>query len=250
MKLGISQLAFNTDEDFESFISILKENSILNIEIVFPKIISWKNVDLIYLKKYINKLHKLGFNTLSTQSITYNTPLKSFCDESFIEHISQISDLCKITNTKIMVLGAPKLRDIYNESILINNFSKIDFYLKKNNQILCIEPNNSWHGGKFFLYLDEIVSFIKKGNFTNIKTMIDTHNIIKENKNPADEFIKYQEYISHVHVSEDNLDSFKVSNLHIELKNCLEKENYENLIVYETKICENIKEFKNTYSKN
>ena len=149
MKLGISQLAFNTEEDFNSIIHVLKENDISNIEIVFPKIISWDYPDLVLLKKYINRLHELGFNTLSTQSITYNTPLKSFCDESFVEHIFQISDLCKITNTKIMVLGAPKLRDIYNENILINNFSKIDFYLKKNNQILCIEPNNSWYGGKF-----------------------------------------------------------------------------------------------------
>jgi hypothetical protein len=185
MNLGISQLAFNSEIDFDSMTQILKENNILNIEIIFPKIISWNKLDLTILKKYSDKLDELGFNHLSTQSITYGTSLKSFYDENFIKHIFQVSDLCKITNTKIIVLGAPGLRNNFNKDILLNNFKKIDSYLKENNQILCIEPNSSWYGGEFFLYLDEIISFIKYGNFTNIRTMIDTHNLIKENKNPT-----------------------------------------------------------------
>jgi sugar phosphate isomerase/epimerase len=40
---------------------------------------------------------------------------------------------------------------------------------------------------------DEVVDSIK--NYSNIKTMIDTHNAILANTDPMEEFKKYQEYI-------------------------------------------------------
>lgn len=248
MKLSISHLAFPLEKDFNNSIEILKKNSINNIEIIIPKIISWDNLDKKLFKKFITQLNLLGFECLSTQSITYGTHLKSFCDTNFIDHIFKVSDLCQLGGIKVLVLGSPQLRDKFNEDILINNFKLIDSYLKNNNQILCIEPNSSVYNGNYFFILDEIINFIKKGDFTNIKTMIDTHNLINENLNPANEFLKYKDYIYHVHVSEIGLGIFKNSKYHKQLSTCLKNEDYKGIITYETKIAKKINDFKKIYA--
>lgn len=248
MKLSISQLAFDTEDNFNILIETLKENKISNIELVLPKIIDWGNPDINVLQKYISNLNRLGFECLSTQSITYNTSLKSFCEIDFIKHIFKVSDLCKDINIKILVLGAPKLRDKYDTEILLDNFKLIDSYLKNNDQILCIEPNCSLYNGNYFTTLNEIIIFLEKGNFTNIKTMIDTHNLIYENFNPTDEFIKYEKYISHIHVSEVNLDLFKQTSTHEQLGDCLRNKKYEGVITYEVQT--NINEYFITSLKN
>jgi hypothetical protein len=246
-QLSITQLAFPTEDDFTNSVKILTQNNIINIELILHKIINWDTPDINYLKKYVNRLNKLGFTCYSTQSITYNTSLQSFCDDNFIKHILYVSELCKMVGIKILVLGAPKLRDIYDENVLLNNFKKIDLHLKKNNQTLCIEPNSTWYGGRFFVNLDEIVTFIKKGNFTHIKTMIDTHNLTHENLNPSEEYLKYKDYIYHIHISETGLGAFIDSYIHDELSKILKQKDYQGIITYETQINKNIQEFKNKY---
>lgn len=255
MKLGISQLAFKNQEEFINSINYLKQNKILNVEIVLPKIVDWDNINLNTLQDYIQNIRNMGLTCTSTQSITFNTPLKSFINKDFLLHINKVSDLCKIIEVDTIVLGAPKLRDVYDEKYLSYVFKTIDSFLRNNDQILCIEPNCTFYGGKFFVNLDEIVSFIKLNNFTNIKTMIDTHNLLQENLNPTDEYIKYKEYIHHIHISEINLDLFKQSPMHFKFSKCLKEHKYNKYITYElinkkniNDLLDSINYFKNTYT--
>jgi sugar phosphate isomerase/epimerase len=233
MNLGISHLAFKENNTIFNLVNILKKNNISNIEIVIPKLFSWGTTDLVLLKAYVNNLKKLNFTCSSTQSITFNTSLQSVYDNSFIDHIIHVSKICKIIGVKTLVFGAPKLRTTYQQSKLISVFSKIDSILKTNNQILCIEPNCSLYGGNFFLNLEEIISFLKLGNFTNIKTMIDTHNLLNEGFNPSEEFVKYQNYITHIHISENQLGPIQYSEFHKQLGLCLKNLNYTGDITYE-----------------
>lgn len=241
MNLGISQLAFKTQSELIECVDYLKEDNVLNIEIVLPKILDWNLLNMEELQSYVNNLHKLGLTCTSTQSITFNTPITTFSSDVFFSHLRRVCELCKSVGINTIVLGAPKLRDVFNKVYLSYSFKLLDSFLKDNNQVLCIEPNCSLYGGKFFISLDEIVGFLKTNNFTNIKTMIDSHNLLQEGLDLVNEYVKHKEFIHHIHISEIGLGLFKNSSAHLEFSQCLSQHKYEKLIIYEVLSQDNIK---------
>ncbi len=73
------------------------------------------------------------------------------------------------------------------------------------NCVLCIEPNSKYYGGEYFFTIKEIVNFITLNNFCNIKTMVDTHNLLLENQNIEESIYNFKDHIKHIHISEINL---------------------------------------------
>jgi sugar phosphate isomerase/epimerase len=248
MKLGISCLAWDDYID----LGYLKQNNIGYIEMVFPKFIEWDDKNFYKLNKFIDKIKKYNIEILSTQSIFFNSGVDNFHSKNFIEHIRKVVDICDKIKVSKLVLGAPSLRTSKINFGLLNNFYYIDNLLRKYNQILLLEPNSKIYNGNYFYTVDEIVNFISHNNFLNIKTMIDTHNIILEKQDPSDIFIKNSPYIDHIHVSEQNLGDFKESPEHNRLSKVLKDNKYDGLIVYESKpslnLLKSIELFNKTYN--
>lgn len=239
MKLGISNLAWENSE-LENIIPILKANGIKYIETVLPKYVDWEVLDTTNLLNYVGILYKHDLLTLSTQSIFYNSSIKDFGNPNFVNHLKTVFNISKLLNIDFAVLGAPTMRLSYISKEVISNLHLIDFYLKGTNQILLLEPNSKVYKGDYFHTISEIVNFIVDNKFSNIKTMIDTHNIILENEDPTENYLKYKHLISHIHISEKGLDSFVPSKKHIILSNTLKQTNYEGLIIYEAKPSNNL----------
>jgi sugar phosphate isomerase/epimerase len=246
--LGISNLSWENNKELENIIPILKDNNITHIEIVLPKHLTWGN-DFNMLDKFINITQKYNFKVKSTQSIFFNTDIKSFNDVNFINHINVVSNICKYIGVEKIVLGSPGIRIKKDYDILSNTFKEVNKIISNNNQILLLEPNSKIYNGEFFHTVKEIVEFISLNNFSNIHTMIDTHNIILENENLISIFTQYKDYIKHIHVSEVNLGDFIESNNHIDLSNILKYYNYNGLIIYETKPSLNLQESIKSFSK-
>jgi len=244
MILGISQLAFNKLEDIKENLDILINNDIQNIEIIYSKI---EKNPLEYTSFFIEQ----KIQTNSTQSILFGSDVKDFLDESFVNHIKNIIEKNTFFGVKISILGSPKQRVKFKEYELISQFRSIDLILELNNQILCIEPNCKSYGGSYFFTVNEIAEFISKGQFKNIKTMLDTHNIINEGQSPSKIYKQFQNIISHVHISENNLLDFIESDEHKELANALKLSNYKGIVTYEVLPSHNLKnslkKFKDTY---
>lgn len=228
MNIGISQLAFNDISDIINNIEIFKISGITNIEIIFSKFLN--NRDLLSFKNILNK-NKIS--TLSTQSILFNSTINDFLDLNIIPHISNIIEKCNISNTNLLVLGSPTCRKnfIFDELKLI--FKTIDKILIKNNKILCIEPNSKIYNGSYFFNIEEIIEFIKRCELKNIKTMIDTHNLINENIDVIECYEKNIKYIYHIHISENKLQSYIPSELHNKLSSSIKKNKYGKLVTYE-----------------
>jgi sugar phosphate isomerase/epimerase len=247
MKLGISNLAWNDEIDFK----ILKNNNINYIEIILPKFINWESNDLFKLESFIDLVKSNNIDIKSTQSLFYNTGINSYYSGDFISHLTNVSNICYKENITHLVLGAPTMR-IENSLGLSKTFLYIDGILKEKNQVLLLEPNSRIYNGNYFFTVKEIINFIQTNRFTNIKTMIDTHNIILEGENPFEIFINYSSYIDHVHVSENNLGDFTESEQHYSLASKLKEYNYSGLIVYESKpslnLLESIKLFNKIYN--
>jgi len=236
MKLGVSNLAWGNID-----YSILKQNNINYIEIILPKFIDWDNINLTKVKHFITNNTEHNINVLSTQSILFNSKVNSFHDVNFTTHIKKIIDICNEIKIDKLVLGAPSLRKGKLDVGLADNFHYINEILKESNKILLLEPNSKEYKGNYFYTIKEIANFITQNNFSNIKTMIDTHNILLENEDPSEMFRMYQPLIKHVHISEQNLQDFTYSNTHVELAKTLKELNYNDLVIYEAKPSINLK---------
>jgi sugar phosphate isomerase/epimerase len=84
--------------------------------------------------------------------------------------------------------------------------------------------------------------------------MIDTHNLILEGCNPSEEFIKYKNYINHIHISENGLKPIIDDKFHSEFYNTLKSYEYSKIITYEVNKLEdfdfNIDNFVRIYKPN
>lgn len=242
MKLAVSNFAWdikNSDKMFNYLISL----NINNIEGVLSKIDIWDNLSIDKIYEYKNYLDSNNITIQSLQSLFYNVDCETIFDETkFISHIEKIIFFSKILSVKVLVFGSPLLRKKIDgwEFHLINIFKKIDKLLENTNIELSIEPNSKIYGGDFFYSISEIVDFISKNNLKNIKTMIDTHNIILEGNNPINDLKLYYKYINHIHISENTLKPIEDIKFHLSFSNEIKKLKYDKIITYEVIECDNI----------
>ena len=254
MKLAISNLAWDFDQNQEVF-EHLKQLNISNIEGVLSKIGGWDDLNYEMLKSYHNLLQTNGLKVESIQSIFFNYKSEGLHDtHSIVSHIKQLVEYCKILNVKVMVLGSPNLR-VHTEDLqskLSQTFLEIDSLLKDTGIELSIEPNTKIYGGQYFHNLNEIVDFIVSNNLVNIKTMIDTHNLILEGYDPNHELKKFEKFINHIHVSEQNLVPLIDYEFHKSFSKTLKEIEYNKIVTLEVKGSENqfdvFQEFYRLYS--
>lgn len=254
MNLAISNLAWNLSDDLLMFDEI-KKLGINKIEGVLSKIDSWENLNEYVIKDFNIHLHNNDIEINSIQSIFYGTNIDCFTEsDKIIKHIKNILKYAKILGINAIILGSPKIRkntdNLYEKLNL--TFSQIDKLLDNTNINILIEPNAKIYGGAYFFKLDEIISFLNKFKFNNIKTMIDTHNLILEGDNPCLSFELYQEYIGHIHVSEFNLLHLSNLSFHKKFSKTLKKLNFDKIITLEMKnndkVIDSIKKFHRIYS--
>ena len=143
----------------------------------------------------------------SIQSIHYGIDCSDLSDDTIINHYKKLIQCCEILGVKVMVLGSPSLRKNVNdwETRLSSVLKMVDGLLIESKIQMSIEPHMRGYGESYFFGVGEIVDFIVSNDLKNIKTMIDTHNIIMENQDPLNELKTYFNYIKHIHISEPGL---------------------------------------------
>lgn len=238
MNLSISLLAFKDLSTFIKNIPLLNALNISNVEGVYSK-----------LEEYSSVIKDNKLNLKSTQSLLYNSGIEDFLSPEFVPYLKKTIQIYKKYGINTLVLGSPKQRKSYNVNKLIQIFKDLDLICQQEDITLCLEPNCKEYGGNYFFNLDEIVEFIKLGEFSNIKTMIDTHNLLNENISPSISLKKHSKYVSHIHISEPQLKPIQDSKEHILLSKTIKEVNYQGIINYELLPSENlnIQTFTNLY---
>lgn len=207
--------------------------------------LSWKCEDDLHIKNnligydYVETIFsRLSYGYYSVQSIFYNSEVKTFEDfESTLKRMNFVIESCRVCEIKIIVFGSPLLRK-GSKKKLLKVFEKINPKLKEYKIFLCVEPNSSYYGGDYYFTIEEILNDIYE--FSNIKTMIDSHNLILENKNLLDQYDKYSSYIKHCHFSEKDLLPIKNYSLYYDFVDFLKLKEYNFGITYELKYVPNI----------
>lgn len=242
MNLAISNFAWDYDES-EDFFSFLNENNINLVELVLTKYKNWNDLNDNEILKYKEYINKFNIKIYSLQSIFFNVDCSIDEKNKIITHLKKLIDYSEILNVKKIVFGSPNLRkkSVNFEENLFDIFFEIDKYLNGKSISLIIEPNSKIYKGEFFFTVEEIVNYINLNKFNNIKTMIDTHNSVLENKNPIDELNKYFNFIDHIHISEPELKLLHDFDLHEKFSNELKKLKYNKTLTYEVKKSDNIK---------
>ena len=193
MNLSVSNLAWDIDEH-DQVLQMLNSLGIKQIEGVPSKINSWENLTVTELEKFKQYLDSKNIQVKSLQSIFYNSDITNLQNYyTVIKHFEILFKLSKILGVQTIVFGSPGLRKKYSGwyNDLVQIFTTLDQMLDETSLQIVIEPNASTYGGEYFLTVTEIVEFITTHQFNNIKTMIDTHNVLLENQNPIKLLLAY-----------------------------------------------------------
>jgi hypothetical protein len=177
--LTISNLHWNVNEELQAF-EILKKYNIDKIEIVPSK----------YNINYKNKVY-------SIQSLLYG--IEGNLRDSFdiiIQQLNKVFKLAKENNCKILVFGAPKLRNNCNIKDLEHLLKNLNI---PNDIYLCIEPNAQDYGCTVCNTLNDVYNLVKEVNNPQIKINFDTGNALMEND--TFDIIEIIEYIEHIQIS-------------------------------------------------
>lgn len=243
MRLSLSNIAW--DNNNELVFTELKKIGINLIEGVLTKINDWDNLTVNEIINYKNLLDSHDISIMSLQSLFYNSKCTSLLDkDEFINHFEKIITFSKLLPIKVLVFGSPSLRkktDGWEHEISII-FKHLDSLLEGTGIEISIEPNSKVYGGEYFFEVSEIVNFIKFNNLKNIKTMIDTHNIVLEGGDPIKIFETYYDEINHIHISEKKLLPLHNLDFHNKFSKSIKKTKYDGIITYEVLKCENIME--------
>lgn len=207
--------------------------------------LSWNSEDHNFIKSnltnydYIETIFsKIDYGYYSTQSIFYGSDVNTFENYSAtFDRLNYVIDECKKYQVKVIVFGSPSLRK-GSKNNLLKIFDELDSKLKKYDICLCVEPNSRYYGAEYYHTLTEIVDDIK--NFSNIKTMIDTHNLLLENVNIVETFLEYKKYIKHIHFSEKDLVPISNYSFYYSFVDFLKNQQYNGGITYELKQTEDI----------
>lgn len=250
MNIGLSHLAFDTPEIY----SRLKELGFNYIEGVLTKISPWDSLSQTSIHQFKSDLNINTLECYSIQSIFYNYPVTSLCDDKVLVHFCNLIEYCKMLGTKIMVLGSPNLRKLEPNYIkkLDKLFCNLDELLEDTGIKVVIEPNCGLYKGQYFYTSSEIKCFIKANNLQNIRTMIDTHNLLNEGMDPIKEFERNIEFIEHIHISENGLEPINSIDFHHMFADALRSNWYEKGVTYEVKKTDDLalEQFVSIYKTN
>jgi sugar phosphate isomerase/epimerase len=133
------------------------------------------------------------------------------------------------------------------EDHLVNIFNRLDKELNQTGKYLIIEPVASSYGAEFFTTIDDIVKFLDKYRYSNIYTMIDTHNLFLENQDPVEKYLEYKDYIKHIHVAEIGLGELKNKPFHRKFAKTLQ--NYEYVVTHEIRDRDNFTKSLKTFEE-
>jgi len=237
--LAVSDTGF---EDIEDVVHELYISGIPYLEIVPTKIKPFSELTIFDLIEYKSKLNHHNLAPYSLLSLFYTLDIPDVSHvTSIVNHLTKLDTYMVELNCDLMVFGSPTMRKKIDgwEGYIHDIFSQVDKVLSISGKYLIIEPVAKTYGAEFFTTIDEIVTHLKKAKYTNIFTMIDTHNLFLENQDPIEKYLEYQEYIKHIHVAEIGLGALTNKKFHKEFAKVLQ--DYPHVITHEIRDRDNFK---------
>jgi D-psicose/D-tagatose/L-ribulose 3-epimerase len=255
MILGLSNFAC-TGTPGTKLYETLQRTGLSYVETIVPRLYSNYKFTESSIQDHISILSNYKLRNYSIQSLFFQTEQTTLLDiDRSLTHFKLLLEYSKLSGTKVLVLGSPGLRKREESylSLLTELFAELDRMFSDTDIIVVIEPNSKVYNGEYFFTVHKIVEFLAKSNYTNIRTMIDTHNCELEGNSPVEDFLQYSAYIEHIHISEVDLKPLTDLKKHYAFAEILKSYNYSKGVTYEVlphdSLEHSIEVFKNIYKR-
>ena len=210
MNLSISNIAW-ANADRKRVADVLASENVKFIDVAPLLLVKSLND---YSEQELNKVIKFwnekGVSFSGMQSLFYELKnIKFFeSEKSFklsVDYFKKIALFSTKVNVDKLVFGCPKQRSFDKDRVSIeivrSFFNQIASICEDYELDLCIEPNAKEYGCNFLNTTEEAVLFVKTIDSDRAKINFDTGAVIMSGKDPAEEFVKYADFIGHIHIS-------------------------------------------------
>jgi D-psicose/D-tagatose/L-ribulose 3-epimerase len=243
MNLSISNIAWNTNEDYE-ITEILDEFNVKGLEVAPTKVYpDPENANDLILNDYLNYWTNKRKKIIAMQSLLFNKSELSIFGDTNKQTLSYLKSIIfmgsKLSATSL-VFGSPKNRLIGNNDSVAARIQAVTFFkdlgdiAKTYGVSICIEANPVQYGCDFITSTLDGLQFVKDINHQAIKLQIDTGTMILNKEDPYETLKACLPYIGHFHISEPYLELIG-KNDHSEISHALKKLNYDGWVSIEMK---------------
>ena len=243
MKLAISNIAWLSQDD-EFVYDLMEKYGYTGLEIAPSRIIPdapYDNID--YAVKWKEKIRtEKRFEIPSIQSVWYGRKENLFASEEEREILRDYMKKAIIFAESIecpsLVMGCPKNRNIPSGEeqkameVAIQFFGELGEFAIEHHTAIALEAVPVIYNTNFVNDTETAIDLIKEIGSKGFRLNLDIGTII-ENGEDIRIVEKAVDYINHVHISEPGLIEIRERELHLELRNILEKMNYDKYISIE-----------------
>lgn len=247
MKLSISNIGWDVANDTQIY-KLLQRYGYIGLEIaptrIFPETPYEK---LAEAKRWSEKMRReYGFVIPSMQSIWYGRTENMFCSEQerevLIDYTKKAIDFATAIRCENLVFGCPRNRNISDgadKEVAIAFFREIGDYAASSGTVIGMEANPPIYNTNYINDTLSALALIEKVNSKGFLLNLDVGTMI-QNEEDVSELVNRVNLINHIHISEPGLKIIEQRKLHSDLKELLEKENYNRFISIEMGKQENI----------
>lgn len=255
MKLSISNIGWTAEND-DAVYAIMKQLNYAGLEIAPTRIFPEEPYNrLEEASKWAKELkERFGFAVASMQSIWFGRSEKVFGTDwerkEILDYTKKAIDFASACNCKNLVFGCPRNRAYPEEwsvemvdKIAIPFFKELGDYAFEKNTVLVMEANPPIYNTNFINGTCDAFELISKVDSKGFLLNLDLGTMI-ENGEGVDVISDKVEMINHVHISEPGLKVIERREIHNELIEVLNKENYEGFVSIEMGKQENLENLK------
>lgn len=239
MELAVSSIAW-TNEEEKAVAETLQRLGVKNVELALTKI--WEDptkVGYEEAQKVVKWWEGYGINVVAVQSMLFSRPdLKIFEDQNnrqeCYEYLEKFIVLAGMMGIKRMVFGSPKNRQkglLSSEAadvIAVEFFTNLANVARKNNVVLCIEPNATQYSCDYITTAKEGDELVRRINNEGFGLHLDTACMALAGDSLEESINSSIDIMKHFHVSSPMLEQveYRKDIDHVSAASCLRKNNY------------------------
>ncbi len=216
MKLAVSNIAWNTEEDSAAF-ERLRYQGITGLEIAPPRV--WPEPAAVSTEAalaYRKEMAALGFDLVAFQSLLFGkNHWNLFQEDSAPEchdYLIELGRLASRLGVRVLVFGSPRNRAVPEtmtaekaEQKAVEFFHSLGCAYAEMGVILGLEPNPAAYACNFIQTIDEAASLIRKVDSPGFRLHLDAGEMQMNDEVIESVVPRHIDLVAHVHASEPML---------------------------------------------
>lgn len=240
MKLSISNIGWDVENDAVVY-ELMKKYGFSGLEIAPTRIFLENPYDRLQeASEWAKGVHEIQhFEICSMQSIWFGRQEKVFGTEEerrvLIDYTKKAIDFAEVIGCKNLVFGCPRNRNLpagVDASVAVEFFRELGDYAAAHGTVIGMEANPPIYNTNYVNDTLSAFKLIEQVHSEGFKLNLDIGTMIQNEENFR-ELVGKVSLINHVHISEPRLAPIEKRTIHQEIKEILDKENYQGFLSIE-----------------